>query len=215
MRMSSPLSVYARMLSDVDVVGGVARARLSDGSCYRPLVERWVGPADAVDERALSDLDGPVLDIGCGPGRHLHALAHRGVFGLGVDLSPVAVGLARGRGVSAIVGSIFDELPHTGGWGSALLLDGNIGIGGCPERLLRRVRTLLAVSGRAVIECVGPERRSATTRLRLETDDAVSDWFDWAEVSTADADRYVRAAGLRVTERWDEGNRWFVVAERA
>ena len=51
MRMSSPLAVYARMLSDVDVDGGVARARLSDGSSYRPLVERWVGPADAVDER--------------------------------------------------------------------------------------------------------------------------------------------------------------------
>ena len=209
--MTSPLVVYARMLADSE---GPAVARFADGTAYRPRLQRWTGRADAIDQRALRDLDGPVLDIGCGPGRHLHALAHRGVFGLGVDLSPVAVGLARGGGGNAIVGSIFDELPQTGGWGSALLLDGNIGIGGCPERLLRRVRTLLSPGGRAVIECVGPELPSHQTRLRLESADCVSDWFDWAEVSTTDADRFVCAAGLVVDERWHEDDRWFVVARR-
>ena len=39
----------------------------------------------------------PVLDLGCGPGRHLAALRRRGKRGLGVDLSPVAVEFARGR----------------------------------------------------------------------------------------------------------------------
>jgi SAM-dependent methyltransferase len=209
--MTSPLVVYAQMLADSE---GPAVARFADGTTYRPLLERWTSRADAIDQRALRDLDGPVLDIGCGPGRHLHALAHRGVFGLGVDLSPVAVGLARGGGGNAIVGSIFDELPQTGGWGSALLLDGNIGIGGCPERLLRRVRTLLSPDGRAVIECVGPELPSHQTRLRLESEGSVSDWFEWAEVSTADADRFVCAAGLVVDDRWDEDDRWFVVARR-
>ena len=209
--MTSPLAVYAQLLADTT---GPAVARFADGRHSRPLVDRWTAGADAVDRRALSDLEGPVLDIGCGPGRHLHALAHRGVFGLGVDLSPVAVGLARGGGGHAIVGSIFDELPQTGGWGSALLLDGNIGIGGCPQRLLRRVRTLLSPGGRAVIECVGPELPSHQTQLRLESVDSVSDWFDWAEVSTTDADRFVTAAGLVVEERWDEADRWFVVARR-
>jgi SAM-dependent methyltransferase len=209
--MTSPLAVYAQMLDDSE---RPCVARLANGTTYRPLVKRWTGRADAVDQRALRDLQGPVLDIGCGPGRHLHALAHRGVFGLGVDLSPVAVGLARGRGANAIVGSIFDELPQTGGWGSALLLDGNIGIGGCPERLLRRVRTLLRGGGQALIECVGPERRTEQTQLRLETEDSVSDWFDWAEVSSADADRFVVAAGLSVVARWDQDDRWFVVARR-
>ena len=36
-----------------------------------------------------------VLDVGCGPGRHAHALARRGIEVVGVDLSPRFVELAR------------------------------------------------------------------------------------------------------------------------
>jgi SAM-dependent methyltransferase len=35
-----------------------------------------------------------VLDVGCGPGRHAHALAHRGITVHGVDISPRFVDLA-------------------------------------------------------------------------------------------------------------------------
>ncbi len=210
--MTSPLALYAQMLGDGDDERRVVR--FADGSVRQAAIGRWRGAADPVDERALAGLTGPVLDIGCGPGRHLHALARQGVFGLGVDLSPVAVGLARGAGGRAIVGSIFDDLPRIGRWGSALLLDGNIGIGGCPHRLLSRVRTLLAAGGHAVIEVVGPDRPSTETRVRLETAAAVSDWFDWAEVSVTDADAYAARAGLRVVQRWDQDDRWFVVACR-
>ncbi|HEY5243171.1 MAG TPA: class I SAM-dependent methyltransferase, partial [Polyangiaceae bacterium] len=76
-------------------------ARFSDGTVMPLEVDRYLGPADATDERLLDDVHGPVLDVGCGPGRHLHALATRGVFALGVDLSPVAVDLARGGGARA------------------------------------------------------------------------------------------------------------------
>ena len=207
--MSSALAVYAQMLeaeSDTTAV-----ARFEDGTARRARIERWRGSADEVDERALAGLRGPVLDIGCGPGRHLHALAALGVFGLGVDLSPVAVGLARGAGAHAIVGSIFDELPRTGAWGSALLLDGNIGIGGCPRRLLRRTRTLLAPGGWVVVELDGPETPTVETSIRLEISTAVSEWFPWAEVSVADADRLARAVGMVVLERWQQAGRWFAV----
>ena len=72
-------------------------ARLADGTSVPLPLERYLGPADATDEQLLDGLSGPVLDVGCGPGRHLRALAARGVFALGVDLSPVAVELAVGR----------------------------------------------------------------------------------------------------------------------
>jgi SAM-dependent methyltransferase len=207
--MTSPLAVYAAMLERPDLP---SIARFADGSAQRALVARWTSVADAVDERALRGLAGPVLDVGCGPGRHLSALSRSGIFALGVDLSPAAVGLARGAGGQAIVGSIFDEVPRGGGWSSALLLDGNIGIGGSPERLLRRVRDLLAPGGQIVIELAAPSRATVLTKVRLETASVTSEWFDWAEVSAADADPLLDGAGLTLASRWHAGGRWFAVA---
>jgi SAM-dependent methyltransferase len=207
--VTPPLQVYADGLRRGIANDMVVRYR--DGTA-RPLqLARWMQVADEVDERALNALSGPVLDLGCGPGRHLHALARRGVFGLGVDLSPAAVGLARGAGATAIVGSIFDELPGTGHWRSALLLDGNIGIGGDPSRLLRRVGGLLAPSGRGLVELASPETRTVCTQVRLEAPGQTSDWFDWAEVSAADVGDLASAAGFAVQRCWSERERWFAL----
>ena len=87
---------------------------------------------------------------------------------LGVDLSPVAVrDRARPRrrrdprlGLRA--------RPRAGAWGTALLLDGNIGIGGEPAALLRRARELLAPGGAVLAELDPPGAWSGVTRVRLE-----------------------------------------------
>lgn len=210
--MTQALAIYAELLSGGnrhDVVRVVAR-RLDGSSCPVP-VQQWLASADEVDERCLGLLAGPVLDVGCGPGRHLHALARLGVFGLGVDISAAAVRLARGRGATAIVGSIFDELPGTGQWRSALLLDGNIGIGGHPTRLLRRIAGLLNADGAVLVEVVAPTAPTVRTLIRLETSGLRSDWFPWAEVSAADIDRVAAGAGLVVERCWPERERWFAL----
>ena len=48
-----------------------------------------------------------VLDVGCGPGRHAHALAERGITVHGIDISGRFVGLARQR---APQGASFERL---------------------------------------------------------------------------------------------------------
>jgi SAM-dependent methyltransferase len=172
-------------------------------------LERYLGVADATDEQVLDGLSGPVLDVGCGPGRHLHALAARGVFALGVDLSPVAVELAVGGGGRAIVGDIFDELPGGGTWRAALLLDGNIGIGGSPVRLLGRIAALLGPAGELLVELEPPGALTCVTQARLETDGVVSAWFPWARVSAPVIESIARAGGFCVTEVWPLSGRWF------
>jgi SAM-dependent methyltransferase len=204
--MLSPLRVYADGLLKPD--RGV-RVRLSDGSQMRLALERYLGPADATDEWLLRAVRGPVLDVGCGPGRHLHALAKRGVFALGVDLSPAAVELARDRGATAIVGSIFDEVPGAGTWRTALLLDGNIGIGGAPHRLLGRVGGLLSTRGEMLVELDEPQTQTATLSARLESAGEQSAWFDWARVGYRDIDAVADAAGFELVEGWQRGERWF------
>jgi SAM-dependent methyltransferase len=172
-------------------------------------VEAWLGSAGAVDERVLDRARGPVLDVGCGPGRHVHALARRGVLAVGVDVSPVAVALARRRGATVLEASIFDRLPGAGSWSTALLLDGNIGIGGRPAALLRRLATLLAPRGVVLVELEPPGSGTGRGRVRLEDGDKVSEWFAWARVDAWAIAPPARPAGLRVAERWHDHGRWF------
>jgi SAM-dependent methyltransferase len=188
--------------------------RLRDGSVLPLALERYLGPADEIDERLLEGLAGPVLDVGCGPGRHLHALSARGVFALGVDLSPVAVALAVGRGGRAIVGDIFDDLPGGGTWRSALLLDGNIGIGGCPVRLLTRLGSLLCSGGVLLVELDAPGVPTGGTRARIETGGTVSPWFAWARVAAGDLTPTARAGGFTVSDVWSTAGRWFARCRR-
>ena len=184
-------------------------ARLRDGTTFPMPIERWLAPADATDERVLEGLRGPVLDVGCGPGRHLHELASRGVFALGIDLSPVAVELAVGRGSRAIVGDIFDDVPGIGGWRTALLLDGNIGIGGCPVRLLGRLGTLLSNGGEVLVEVEAPDGRTCSTVARIENGEQVSAWFPWARVAAPELPRIARAAGFTAGPEFSLAGRWF------
>lgn len=207
--MINPLTLYGDGLLRGPRSPARDQLRLSDGTSLPLPLHRYLAPADETDEQLLRGLRGPVLDVGCGPGRHLHALAARGVFALGVDLSPVAVELARGAGARAIVGSIFGELPGSGTWRSALLLDGNIGIGGVPERLLTRIGTLLGERGELLVELEGPGTTTLCTRARIESSRAASSWFHWARVSVRDVDGLADAAGFGVAARWQRDGRWF------
>jgi SAM-dependent methyltransferase len=190
--------------------GTAVTVRMSDGTVDLLALERFLGAADDTDESLLRSARGPVLDIGCGPGRMLHALARRGVFALGVDLSPVAVALARGKGAHAIVASVFDELPGAGNWRTALLLDGNIGIGGAPERLLARVASLLIDTGKIVVELERPDAAGGRVRACLQSGEGdVSAWFPWARVTVGEIDGIAAASGLSVAARWSTDGRWF------
>ena len=185
-----------------------ARVRLADGTLQPLPLDRWVGVADASDAAVLALAAGPVLDLGCGPGRHLAALQARGLAALGVDLSPVAVRLARRRGAAAIPGDLFGTVPHAGHWRTALLLDGNIGIGGAPAALLRRTRELLAPAGLALVELDPPGAPTTRTRIRIEAGGEVSEWFRWARVGVDGIEPLAARAGLETMDVLCAGDRW-------
>ncbi|MBA2348145.1 MAG: methyltransferase domain-containing protein [Solirubrobacterales bacterium] len=185
------------------------QARESDGTLRVLPLEVWLRDADGADERLVERAHGPVLDVGCGPGRHVHALALRGVLAVGVDVSPAALHLARARGATVLEASIFDQIPGSGEWRTALLLDGNIGIGGAPDALLRRIGSLLAPGGRILVETDPPGVGLEVVRMRLEDERRQSHWFDWARVGADALFLPAADAGLRVIESWDDEGRWF------
>jgi SAM-dependent methyltransferase len=172
-------------------------------------VERYLAAADGLDHGLLEGVQGPVLDVGCGPGRHLRALSARGVYALGVDLSPAAVEIARGGGARAIVADIFGEVPGAGSWRTALLLDGNIGIGGDPVRLLSRVRSLLDPDGIALVEFEPPGSATQAARARIELAGERSGWFAWARVAACEAAPVAAEAQMLIEREWSCGERWF------
>jgi SAM-dependent methyltransferase len=206
--------LYGRLLATAaqHVVGGGpparARVRSADGTLEPLPLDRWVGAADAADAQVLELATAPVLDLGCGPGRHLAALRASGKTALGVDLSPVAVRLARRRGAAAIPGDVFGTVPWAGCWQTALLLDGNVGMGGAPGALLQRTRELLAPGGAALVELDPPGAPTERTRIRIEAFGQVSEWFRWARVGVDGIEPLAERAGLPVDEILCAGGRW-------
>ncbi len=177
--------------------------------------QRWVGPAAPEDERLLDRVVAPVLDVGCGPGRHLLALARRGIDGLGLDVTPSAVRLARSRGAAVVEGSIFEGVPRSGTWGTALLLDGNIGIGADPVALLVRVAAVLRPGGRILVELGPPGTGGGTERARVDHDSHTGPWFDWIVVDAGSIGAITAEAGLDVVTSWHAAGRWFAQIDTA
>ncbi|MFC4048228.1 class I SAM-dependent methyltransferase [Actinomadura syzygii] len=176
----------------------------------RPLpVQDWLAlrPGDA---GVLDRCRGATLDVGSGPGRLTAALVRRGLPVLGIDVAPRAVALTIAAGAPALCRDVFGRVPGAGRWRTVLLADGNIGIGGDPAALLRRVLALRTQGGRVLVEVDPPGSGSRTEPLRLRSGHAVGEWFAWAHVSADGADALAASCSAAVTERWEEAGRWFV-----
>jgi len=173
-------------------------------------VHRWRGGCATGEAALLAGLPDPVLDVGCGPGRLVAALAAAARPALGIDTSPIAVAEARRRGAPVLRRSVFERLPGEGRWGAVLLLDGNVGIGGDAVALLARAARLLRAGGTVLAEVEAPGRPSEALTVRIEAaGGAAGPWFPWATVGADGVAAVARAAGLSLAalEQWDD--RWF------
>ncbi|RSS73359.1 class I SAM-dependent methyltransferase [Streptomyces sp. WAC06614] len=183
--------------------------RRTDGWLLPLEVERWLADADPADRSVLARCRGAVLDIGCGPGRLVAALAEQGHRVLGVDVSPAAVTSTVRRGGTALCRSVFGPLPGEGRWHTALLIDGNIGIGGDPGALLDRVARLLGPGGRLIAEADGAEVDECH-EVRLDDGrGAHGTPFPWARVGPAALRGHAARAGWRPVHTWTSTGRHF------
>ncbi|MFF8841324.1 class I SAM-dependent methyltransferase [Streptomyces sp. NPDC015127] len=195
--------------------------RRPDGWLLPLDVERWCAEPDEADLTVLDRCRGAVLDIGCGPGRLVAALAARGRPALGIDVSPAAVARTIRIGGSALRRSVFDRLPREGAWDTALLIDGNVGIGGDPAALLARAAELVAREGVLIVE-TAPVEVDERSDVRVFAGGgggvfagAEGSLFPWARVGAGALRRYAGAVGWGVRESWAGGGRRFVTLRRA
>ena len=213
----SPTTLFDAALAGASVEIRVADDKAVDGFLSAGLLDAsaW-GRLTEADEVVVSRCEGPVLDVGCGPGRFVEALASHGIPALGVDLSREAVGRTRDRGGSALVRDVHHRLPGEGRWGTVILADGNIGIGGDPEALLRRCRSVLRPGAVALVETSLDPGHDVRTAVTLH-----GPWgrrshpVPWAVMGAQALVEVAAAAGFVAVEDWRVGGRAFVMLRHA
>ena len=119
-------------------------------------MRRW----PKTERQAIRLARGRVLDVGCGAGRVALHLQDRGHEVVGIDLSPLAVGVSRRRGVQDArelpVTRVGDEL---GRFDTIVMFGNNFGLMGSRRRapwLLRRFRSMANEDARILAESVNP-----------------------------------------------------------
>lgn len=164
----------------------------------------------SVDDRALAEAAfievlaelGPaqrVLDVGCGGGRHVIALAERGHAVTGVDLSPRILRLARQawearnpalKGPTWMPGDM-RWLPTCGQFEAALLLDGAFGMfegDGDHRKTLVSIAQHLTPGGCLVIQTPNPYHWASRGRAQHSPPGALAEGMDVIRSSRFDAD---------------------------
>ncbi len=184
------------------VVGG-APSEFVDGR------HRWLRPADPVDAMVVSRCEPPVIDVGCGPGRMVAALQHSGRAVLGIDISRSAVAIGVREGGQILRRDLADPLPGEGRWGTALLLDGNIGIGGDVAWVLRRCRDLVGAGGLIICETDPDPARCERYDLVLNDAHRCSEPMAWASLGILSLQRIGATLDLILVEEWQAGGRAF------
>lgn len=187
---------------------------------------------------ALERATGPVLDIGCGAGRHLIWLQDQGFDTLGIDSSKGAVVTCRLRGCQRVI--LHDIMSDGGGlprdtFGTALLFGNNIGIGGSPEgirRLLMNIGQLMQPDGVILLTSLDVTKTDDPTHLayhqcnrlagrsvgeiqiRLEYEGHLSDWHKWLHPQPDELRDWAEDAGWRVDEVCEEEGGFYWAALR-
>jgi ubiquinone/menaquinone biosynthesis C-methylase UbiE len=109
---------------------------------YFTTVKEW----SEHERELLKHADSPVLDIGCGAGRHALYLQDQGLDVVGLDLSEGSLHVCRQRGLKKTVHGSACNLPSFNqSFNTFLLLFNNFGICGNPQdtiRMLKRIYSL-------------------------------------------------------------------------
>lgn len=145
-----------------------------------------------IEQRALAECRGHVLDIGAGAGSHTLALQEQGLQVTALDISPEAVEVMKDRGAAhAIAADIFEYNAAT--YDTLLLLMNGIGLVGTVEglrRFLAHAKTLLNPNGQLLFDssdvaylCEGKLPTDGPyygeVRCRYEYRQQKTDWFTW------------------------------------
>jgi len=191
-------------------------------------------------QAGLEHLDGRVLDVGCGAGRHALYAQQQGHDVVGIDVSPGAIEVSRDRGVEdsreCDVADVAAEFASDT-FETVLMLGNNFGLVGTADTapdVLDALATVTGADARIVAESCdiyenadeyhrsyheyNRERGRLPGALRIRTRYKThsTDWFDYLLVSPEEMDEVLVETVWTRTETYrGEGGQYVAVLEKA
>ncbi len=204
---ASPI-IIERDDGNLDVSGGAE-------SYFRDY-EEW----DDYERQALSYARGRVLDVGCGAGRHSLYLQEQGHEVLALDNSPLAIEVARRRGVRELVVLPISRVSSKLGiFDDIIMMGNNFGLLANRKRarwLLRRFYHLTSKNARIIATSLDPYttddqlhlayhrmnrergRMSGQVRIRFRYRAIKGAWFDYLLVSVKEMREIIGDSGWSI-----------------
>ena len=189
---------------------------------------RWVQP----ERQAMRYVRGRVLDVGAGAGRVALHLQERGHEVVGIDNSPLAVEVARRRGVKDVRVLAFRDIgPKLGVFDTVVMMCNNFGLFGSAagaRRMMRRLARITSEDARIVAGSRNPYgtddpdhlgyhernrrqgRMSGQLRLRTRHGLYAGRWFEYLLVSPEEMESLAKAGGWRVERLIGDGDEYYV-----
>ena len=170
----------------------------------------------------LEGVEGPVLDLGCGAGRHALHLQEQGIEVTAIDNSPGAVEVCERRGLRDVRLLDLREPPDDKRWATVLLLCGNFGLaGGWDEtrELLKALHRVCRDDAVVIADSVDPTlnddpvsvayreskrnagRHEGEVGLRLRYGDIVTPTWNLLNLPPSDVERLVDGTGWRLEQQ--------------
>lgn len=238
--LTSDQDAFGHLLSDHlagrRVVEVVER---DDGCVFTGEPDYYVAPFRSwwpQERRAMRFVRGRVLDLGCGAGRVGLHLQERGHQVVGIDVSPLAVEIARQRGLADVRLGTLAALEAGDRFDTILLLGNNLGLLAGEQqgrRLLRRLARLAGYEGRILAGSYDPydgaselarryqERNRArgrmggVERLRVRYRQYATPWYDVLFASRDEVTWLVAGTGWIASRFVDDGAGYVAVLDLA